>query len=114
MAPLIDPNEHNTSLIAKHCDLTGDYSDSEDESFSLSSEEDEEDVEPFILSLAVKPMAVDDVCSDSPNPTANTDLHEACKIVAAKLGIKSFPRPPRLATREKGFLRPNPLTDSYC
>lgn len=53
-----------------------------EESISLGSEEDEHDVEPFIIPPAGEPVDVGGMSSRSPNPSASMELHESCHHMA--------------------------------
>lgn len=53
----------------------------------FGSDEDDQDVGPFYIPLAAKPLAVVGTSSESPNPFVCMDLHEAGQRAAAKLGI---------------------------
>ena len=88
IALLTDLDEPGTCLMAEHSDIMVDDSDSGDESISLGSDYDYENLDdPFTPSLA-KPVPEGHVCSGSPNPPAGTDLHNIrCQRAAAKLGI---------------------------
>ncbi|KAM9391469.1 uncharacterized protein KZ484_002947 [Pholidichthys leucotaenia] len=86
-ASLVFPSvEHNSDLRAGNCGLTGTFSDLDDQSISLNSDEDEQDIGLFDIPLAAKPTEVSGTSSGSPTP-ASSDLHEVCKRAAAKLGI---------------------------
>lgn len=88
VTPLTDLDGHDASLMVEHNDdndVEANNSDSGDESVSLGSEEEEHDVEPFIIPPAGEPVDVGGMSSRSPNPSASTDMHEACHHMAEAL-----------------------------
>lgn len=82
----LDDNNVNQSMV--HVDVEGNNSVSGEQSVSLSSDEDKQDVRPFYIPPAPKPLDVGGAGSGSPNPSAwRRGPAWRMKSAAAKLGI---------------------------
>lgn len=68
--PLSSLDDSNVNQSKVHVDVEGNNSESGEQSVILSSDEDKQDVGPFYIPPAPKPLAVGGAGSGSPNPSA--------------------------------------------
>ncbi|KAK7933480.1 hypothetical protein WMY93_004376 [Mugilogobius chulae] len=77
-----------------------DYSDSDDELISLSSDVADADVEQFTLTQAERPCVSATGSSGAQSPSPSQDLHQVCRRAAEKLGLK-WPEAPAETARSR-------------
>ncbi|KAK7905174.1 hypothetical protein WMY93_017781 [Mugilogobius chulae] len=77
-----------------------DYSDSDDELISLSSDVADADVEQFTLTQAERPCVSAPGSSGAQSPSPSQDLHQVCRRAAEKLGLK-WPEAPAETARSR-------------